>query len=289
MRYAMIEVNPTCPNRCSLCLPVVCKSGATMILDDVRLLADNLKAARVSCVTLAGFGNPVDHPHYRKVVDMIMSRLDCEITVTCRVADIDRAAYRVYRVHPSVNSIEDAKMLADYIGFHYSRTRRDVAIAPHVVLTDQNATSVGKMLGVLEPVAAEISRISFACAVVLAPHEGHINAIRKANGKRSKKAWASLTAFALRQGNKSPWHDKITIHRPDRIQTEHCQWPRSGIYINANLDVLPCCYKPMERPFGNIRETPLWRIWEQDMKRFCDGGWKSTTMCRACPDIGGRL
>ena len=53
-------------------------------------------------------------------------------------------------------------------------------------------------------------------------------------------------------------HRKIPISVYDTLpRMEKCSWRQSGLFVNANLDVLPCCYRPCVKPIGNLRTTPL--------------------------------
>ena len=271
LTYAQLEPIGTCRHDCKICLPRARKTNTRMSLKDIDLLIPQLQEAGVRKVTLAGFGNPVEHPDYMEIVRKLAA--DFEVSVTCRVGDLDKVG-PVHRANVSVCGMKDALGLIERVtsAMIYNLP----LVSPHIVVTHDLAFGLNSMLHVLGSWADHFERITLAPAIALCGDPRHRREIAKEN-KHTNSIWVAGVGDY-------PHSEKMQLAGVHpRLNT--CSWVKQGVYINANLDVLPCCNLPCVTPFGNLRAKTLQEVRQGDAyRRFTE---KKLPECAKCPDLGG--
>lgn len=278
LKYAMLEISGKCSRSCPLCLPKKRKTGVAIRTDRFFGVTDQLKAAGVKKITIAGFGNPVSHPKF-DVIGMGRWMGEFESTITCRVEDLPMV-YHFYRANVSVDGIGDVRKLIGVI------TRPNggplpAKIVPHIVLTHDLSFEIENILRILWTWESRFERITVASPVALCDDKNHLQAIAEATSTR-EVGWKSVRRLIGELGaSRVECYDASP-----RWKT--CSWPASGVYINARLDTLPCCYLPVSEPFGNLGEQTLAEVYAgEKWTKFRETWNKEGSPCLRCPRTGG--
>jgi len=152
---------------------------------------------------------------------------------------------------------------------------------PHIVLTKSMGDDLPVILNLLLVWQELFERITVATPVALCEDKKHRKAVRDA--LVSKTVWTRLRKLA----EKEP---KLEIYDASpRAPT--CRWPLSGVYIDSELYLRPCCYLPRGGViFGVLGQgMTLKQIYNRNPWREFRSNWKKGVhpdYCQRCPDNG---
>lgn len=279
LRYVMLELSGVCVRNhaCPLCLPRDLKTNQHMDLVRLTRLVDEMRDMGVQNVTLAGFGEPMNHPDFEDIRDMLMH--DFNVTITCRPMDL-MMVWPIPRANVSVDSVFDARTLVETV-VQADRPALPAKLVPHIVLAGEAAERIDTILPTLWTWEKEWEKISIATPVALCQDPKHREAVRKAT-RDHRRDWTRVKTLIHALGIA---RDRIAL--ADTLwRTDACQWPETGVMINARFDLLPCCNLPATTPLGNVRDKTLQEAYDNEWWRHFREHWKEDPRCKACPDIG---
>lgn len=275
--YLQIEIVGKCENNCSLCLPKKFKTGREMSIGEAQMLARQISVFNANPkITFAGYGNPVEHSSFQGMVE-VFDGISSELTLTCRVGDLDGIGIYLSRVNVSIDSTEDARKLLEHM--HKGRGVR--AVVPHIVLAADFADKGEDLFSAIDLLVKNISffeKISVAKAVVLCDDPAHVKEVGRQNNN-AKQAWEALRLYASRCCSYAK--NKIVLW-DDKPRMQNCAWRKGGLLINSRLQVLPCCNLPCVDPIADLHGIDLKSLLEFDSEPH--NGY--ATRCGQCPNLG---
>ena len=308
LKQIYVGLTQRCNRHCSFCVSRT-YAPASLTLEDVERLLDNLAASDVKVVVLTGAGEATVHPQFFKILDLILARksetvfkMNTSGVTLARPGMADRlVSYPFATITVSVNAATEATYRAT-VGEGFSR----ILDGLHTLLAARELAGAGvsvegSMVLSRKTLPELADFVDIMADIGVARAQGiHLMLHAPDMAANSPLVDVATSNEHMEQAIERARVRGLPLDLPPRFRSEDhrhayqsaslptnqrqlCVEPWSTMYVRPNGDVIPCPYT--ERALGNIHEASLGAIWNgstyAELRASIHGG-NFHRQCRHC-------